>query len=149
APVEGLRAAVGRDRLRGGDIREVVPERSDVFLSGGRYHVMKLPRTPAVGERFEYAYQARYRDVAYAPLLYVGAADRLTRFEVVVEHPADVSVDFGFFFPRDAVPYTVTTPRRGRTVLTFIDLDGHANLPLFAFNGFHAVVQMRFTGPGG
>lgn len=149
APVEDLRASLGRDRLRGDDIREAVPVWEDVFLSGGRYHVVTLPRAPAVGETLTYSYRSRYSDVAYAPLLYVPAGDRLARYEVVVEHPDDVTVDFGFFFPRSPVPYAVATPARGRTVLTFGNLDALADLPLFAFNGLHAVVQLRFTGPGG
>lgn len=149
APVDGLRASVGGRRLRTGDIREVQAEHRDLFLSGGRYHILTMPVTPDVGDRIEYEVERTYSDVAYSPLIYIPSGDRLDRFQIEIEHPPQVDVGFHFSFPRAPIDATIDEHRPGLTVLTVGRLDPLPDLPLFAFNGFHAVIQLAFTSPDG
>lgn len=143
APVENLSAKIGSDRFGNDHIREVMAEARDIFLSGGRLHVLDYPRQAEVGDRIQIEYRQSYSELAYTPLMYVPNVDFLGDFEIVLEHPDHVQVVFHVYFPRDEVAFQ-EVHEEGRSAIQFSDLSSVDELPYFAFNDIHAVVQIEF-----
>ncbi|MEM1056761.1 MAG: hypothetical protein AAGI52_14660 [Bacteroidota bacterium] len=138
-PVENLRAEVNGKRLRRDAFQRFTPESEDVFLSSGTVNSIDLPDTPNVGDNVTYSYERTYVSPAYAPVLRVPDIDRLGTFDIVVNHPEDVSVEFNVFAPRGEVDYTRASNGE-RSSISFRDLEPLEDLPLFAHNGAHAYV---------
>jgi len=148
AEVSKLRGEFRDRRLDGDRIGVEVPEFQDIFMTSGRVHVLEFPEDAQPGDVARYSYRESYRDVAYMPLLYVPNADHVVSYEVVIEHPDDVEVDFSFFFPREELTPEIDRLKRDRTVLRFRDLHGGDELPYFPFNGFQAAVLVQATHDG-
>jgi hypothetical protein len=148
ATLSNLRGTFQGERIRQSQFGTGVPEWEDVFLSGGRVHYAVLPDAAEVGDRLEYSYDLAFLDVGYLPVVRVPAYDHVERFEVVVEHPADVAADFEVFLPRAEHPYEVDRSEPKRTVLRFAEIEADRPLPYFGFNDLHAAVLVRLTQGG-
>ena len=143
APVARLRAELGNKRLGRDEVYDESVEWQDVFLSGGRVHRVAPERAPQVGEELAYSYQRTYTDPAYVPVLYIPNLDQIRRYEIVVNHPAGVTVEPAVYAPR-GTPYTLE-PGDTQTRLVFESLRGTSDVPYFAHNEDQAAVliQMR------
>ena len=142
APVRELRAWLDDGRLGRDEIREVIPQPADIFLSSGKAHVMTPERAPRVGSVFRYSYEREYLSPAYAPILRVPNIDRIERYSIEVEHPRGVRVGFDVFVPRGTVPFRIDSTQAGRTAIHFEGLGAADELPMFAHNGYHAAVML-------
>ena len=148
AEVTNLKGELGGRRLKREQIGVEVPEFEDVFMTGGRVHYLEFPSDIQPGDVARYSYQEVYRDAVYAPILYVPNTDHVGVYEVAVEHPDDVEVEFSFFYPRSTLVPAIDRSKRGRTVLRFSDLHEDDALAFSPFNGFHAAVLMHLTQNG-
>jgi len=143
APVERLTAHLGGKKLGRDEVYDEAVEWQDVFLSGGRVHRVEPERSPDVGDELAYSYRRTYTDPAYLPVLSVPNLDEIQRYEIVVKHPAGVTVDPVIYAPR-GTPYTLD-PGARQTRIVFEGLRGIEDVPYFAHNGEQAAVliQMR------
>lgn len=147
ARVKNLQGSFDGKRLRGDAFQTFTPEREDIFLSGGKVHRIDLPQTPSSGSVATYSYERDYLDAAYAPVLRIPDLNRVAAYDIVVNHPEGVTVDFKMFVPRGEVEHSISSTG-GRTAITFRNLEPLNDLPLFAHNGAHAYVLLDLRRDG-
>ena len=142
APLSDLRGTWNGRRIDAEHIEVRTPQMADVFMAPGEVRTLSVPETPTVGDVLAYRFRRSFDDVAYLPILTVPEVDRVERFEVVVEHPESVTVEFDVFAPRDDAPHVVER-EPGRTTIRLAPTERAPTLPLFAHAGVAAQVLVR------
>ena len=143
AKVQEISAALDGDDLPSEQIVKTLPERKDVFLDDTHVHKIKF-KSVKPGQTISYRYRQRFIDPAYLPVLRIPNLDRVSKYEVVFNHPPGCRVDFELFFARDSL-----TPRiqrsSTRTSITFSDIPRFIKLPYYPFNSFNVLIWPRVT----
>lgn len=146
APIQEISATLDGDGLPAGQIVKTLPEREDVFLSDTHVHKIKF-KTVRRGQTISYQYRQRIRDVAYLPVVRVPNLDRVSRFELIFEHPTGSRVDFELFFSRDRfTPQIRRAPTR--TSITFTNVRRFVALPYYPYNRYNVLIWPRVTEGG-
>lgn len=115
----------------------------DVFLSDYKAHFIQFPHDIDTGETVYYTYEKDYKELAYIPLVTVPNTDYVSSFQVVVNHPENIDVDFEFFFPRSPLEYKITKEDARTTTLKFSNIYQDDPLPYFPFDDQQATIQIR------
>ncbi len=146
AKVLKISAALDGDDLPSDQIVKSLPERKDVFLSDAHLHSIKFKAVHR-GQTISYRHVQRYTDPAYFPVLRVPNLDRVSKYQVVFNHPPGYRVDFQLFFSRDRFePRVDRTPTR--TSITFSNLRKFTRLSYYPFNRFNVHIWPRITAGG-
>jgi hypothetical protein len=123
------------------------PPDSTTFSMDAMIHVLRY-KSVQVGQTVSYAYRLRFRELAYTPRFQIPNADRVGKWELVIRHPASVTVDFDYFYPRRRFE-PVVDRKPGETRLTFVDLPQQTPaLTYFPFNDLNVAVLPRLTEGG-
>lgn len=146
APMSGLEASRNGDGLSSDQIVETVPGgRGHIFLDDDKAHLLKF-KTVKVGDTLRWRHRNAYIDPGWLPFVRVPNRDRVQRFELVINHPPGVKVEFKQFYPRRRFEPRV---RRGptRSSLVFGELPHPQPLDQLpgGYNRWHAVIwpQLR------
>lgn len=145
-PVVKLEAIRNGARLESENIKKIIPEFSDVFLSDMFVYAIDFGYAE-VGDILEYSYIQDYTDIAYLPILFVPNLNFVEDFEVVVNHPEEIDVEFDVYYPRKKLQETVLQ-RKGVSSIRFENIFAVADLDFFPFNGFHALVIPKLKSKG-
>lgn len=142
APTAPPQAWVAGKRIAASAISHRVAQQRDVFLSDFKLYQIDLGR-PRMGDKVRVRFERRYLDLAFTPVFYLPNVDYLARYELVLEHPADVEVSFRTFYPRR--PLRPRIEKSGqRTILRLDNVRQIEDLPLFAHNGYRAAFWPAF-----
>ncbi len=117
--VDSIRGWVRGETLEKTSITRSFAQRSDIFLSGVQIHRLEFPSDMRVGETISYSYEQEYQDLAFMPRLAVPNLDLIQGFQVTLEHPADIRVDFDLHFPLQPVTSVVERPNTQLTRIRF------------------------------
>ncbi len=146
--VSGLRGeSRGRD-LKKDKITFHFPKLEDTFIPPARVHELNFPDDLKVGDTVTYSWREDFKDLAFLPVTRIPAIDRVERFELCIEHPADLRVDFSMFFPHGEQKFEEFRSLPTRTVLVFRDLSRPKVLPNDPFRGLQAAVLTRISKGG-
>jgi hypothetical protein len=124
------------------------PRSEDLFVEPGRIHEITFPPDVKRGDTISYVYEQTFEDPSFFPLIYIPAVNVLARYEVIVDHPPDISVDFDFFYTRETLSPLVERNSPTRTTVVFQDLSGSRSLPVDPFPWLHAVMLTKLTRAG-
>lgn len=141
--VSGLRGESRGRELKPEAITFHFPKLEDTFIPPARLHELEFPADLKAGDTLEYAWKETFKDLAFLPLNYLPALDRVERFEIHLVHPANLRVDFTPFFPHGDLPFKEDRTVAGRTILTFLNLPRPKRLPSDPFPGMQAAVLTR------
>jgi len=148
ARIQNLSARVRGDKLKSSNISHQFPQHRDIFLSSEQVHRLEFPGDLKPGESVSFSYEQQFLDVAYTPVFHVPNLDAVRRFEIMVEHPADVQVAFDLFFPGARLEPVILHPSPLSTILRFENLLYQQALSHFAYQGTQALVLPRFKRDG-
>jgi hypothetical protein len=143
--VSGLRGE-SRGRSLGKDaITFHFPRIEDTFIPPARIHELDFPNDLKIGDTVTYSWREDFKDLAFIPVARVPALDRVERFELWVEHPADLRVEFSTFFPHGELKTQVDRSLPTRTVLRFQDIPRPRTVPNDPYGDIQAAVLPRFN----
>jgi len=148
ARIQNLSGRVRGDKLKSGSISHQFPQRRDIFLSSEQVHRLEFPSDLKPGESISFSYEQQFQDVAFTPVFHVPNLDVVRRFEVIVQHPADVLVDFDLYFPGAKLEPNILRPTPLSTILRFQNLPYQDTLSHFAYRGIQALILPRFKREG-
>ena len=120
------------------------PVIDDWFFNESRIWWLDFPNDVKAGDKIVYQYRMEYPDVTILPAVWMPNIDLTDKFTLQFEHPADLRVDFDFFFPTGRIDYRVERPSDKITTLTFDSIVGVKNLPYFEFDDIRAGILVRF-----
>lgn len=146
--VDDLSGKFSGGRLGRDNFSYVFVEHEDIFISNNKVHWIHFPDKIKAGETVQYGYSIKYENAAWFPVQYVTNNARVRKHLLQIEHPADVRVDFSFFFPRDSVAYRIERPSDEKTLLIFENVEETDGIPYFPFNSYSAAVQVRLSKGG-
>jgi len=140
--VSGIMGRFRGEEISGEKVSYHYPHVEGSFTSPARIHEVEMPSGVKPGDDMTCDYTVVYDEPLYMPLIDVPALNRVDRFTVIVEHPSDVSVDFGVFSPGgDLHPVIDHQPKQ--TTITFQNLPAPVLLPRNPLAGRHAVLLAR------
>ncbi len=137
AKIDKIEGACSGTGLKKADIVSLTDDR-DAFLTNDRLYILHFPVTMKKGDKLWYGYRQGNTDIAFFPIHYVPNELMLEKYLVVIKHPAEMDIDFDFFFPRDSVKYKIANPSATVTTLSFDSIPKAPELLYFPFNSFHA-----------
>lgn len=146
APISKMEAWLDGALIDEGQISKTLPDHDDVFISDAYVHKIRFKRVRR-GQTISYRYGQTYKDLVYAPVLFVPNIDRVSAYDVTISHPRDVRVGFELFSPRARLsPAIRRSPSRTRLSLAGV----LRKLPLthFHYNGFNLAIWPRFSRGG-
>lgn len=141
--VSGLRGESRGRELKPEAITFHFPKLEDTFIPPARVHELDFPEDLKAGDAIAYAWKETFKDLAFLPVNLVPAVDRVERFEIHIEHPANLRVEFTSFFPHGDLSFKEERPVPGRTLLTFLNLPRPKRLPSDPYQGLQAAVLTR------
>jgi len=148
APITRLRASRNGVPLPADRISFHYPQARDVFINAGKVHDLDFSGDLKPDDRLACAYAQDYPDPALFPLIKVPALDQVVRFELGIEHPAELRVDFSVFQPRAALEPAIQRPDPGHTRIIFTSIPAPGRLPHDPFSDLGAAVLTRITRNG-
>lgn len=141
--VSALRGEFRGRSIKKGDITFHFPRLEDTFIPPARLHEVAFPADLKVGETLSYSWREEFKDLAFLPVLRIPTFNRVERFEVSVEHPANLRVEFRVFLPHGPLKYEEFRSEPTRTVLVFQDLPSLKSLPNDPHRDLQAAVLTR------
>ena len=130
-------------RLDADNITFHYPRQEDTFVPAGRTHQLDFPANLKVGDTVSYAWKEVFTDLAFFPVLRIPAINQVERFEIRIDHPANLQVTFSPFFPRGPLPFKEDRSLPTRTVLLFEKLPWVKSMPHDPFEAYQAAVLVR------
>jgi hypothetical protein len=132
APVENIKCKVNKDKIRSENIFAEDVDRKDVFIGNNKINFIKLPDNLKEGDEIKYSYEQEYKDIAYMPLGFIPNISSIDFFQVEIEHPEEISINFEFFFPHKNLKYKVIEESE-KTILRFDTLSKFNEIPYGEF----------------
>jgi len=124
-----------------------IPNRNS-FLSDDKGHVIILPKAIDKGDKFAYSYRLKYIDITFLPAYEIPNLNYLKKFQIIIEHPKAIEVEFEIFFTRDDMNFNIERLDNKKTVLTFDSVAYREPIPYFDFNDYHAVILIHLKENG-
>ncbi len=117
----------------------------DIFISSNKVYTLYFPNNIEVGDDLLYSYEKEYDNLAYFPIQYVNNFNYLAEFNLIINHPENMQVDFEFFMPLGDVKYDLKKPEPGLTELRFKDLKEVEGMHYYPFDWYHAAFISKFS----
>jgi len=143
--VSGLRGESRGRNLSKSDITFHFPKLEDTFIPPARVHELDFPADLKAGDTVTYSWREAFKDLAFFPVTRIPALDSVERFELCIEHPADLRVDFSMFFPRGELKFEEYRRLPTQTVLVFQNLPRPKSRPNDPFRSLQAAVLTRIS----
>ncbi|WP_243287742.1 transglutaminase-like domain-containing protein [Geothrix terrae] len=138
--VSGLRGESRGRELKQDRITFHFPRLEDTFIPPARVHELEFPADLKIGDTITYSWHEDYKDLAFLPIASIPAIDQVVRFEIRIDHPADLQITFAPFFPHGDLPFKEDRSAPTRTVLVFQNLPRTSLLPCDPYQGLQAAV---------
>ena len=120
------------------------PKHRDEFFSTTKLYVIENPFTVKKDDTLSYSYRVKINDLAYTPIFKIPSDMYTDDFQLIIDHPKNISVDFDILFARDSIPYTVHSPLETQTYIRFQNVSQVKPLPYFEQNSWQAEISLRF-----
>ena len=145
ATLTGLHAECRGKALAGSAYSTYTPESRYVFIESGLVHRITFPGDLKPGDSISYSYRETFQDIAQFPLVQIPALDQVERYQVVVDHPRELKVDFEVFCAHGELHPAVQRDTPTRTSLLFEHLAKPEALAGDPYPDFQAAVLIQVT----
>lgn len=140
--IEKIKAFHNGMRLKKSAISSQFNREGRRYFGDNRMHKIQWPQSLKVGDSVRYNYQADYSGFYPWPLIDIPNLDRILSFEVVFEHPDELTIDFHLYFPADSLKCEINRPDPKSTHLILENIEGLDPLPYYAFNNVRAIITI-------
>ncbi|MCB1049065.1 MAG: hypothetical protein H6510_00685 [Acidobacteria bacterium] len=133
--VSRIRAEINGKSVKQNFQESIRPDLDDVFLSDLKIHWLDFRDLVKVGDTLTYSYQIDHQSAIFSPILSVPNLNQIDQFDVVINHPESVQVDFKWAFPDLEITPTLNRENPKQTRLTVTQIPHHPPYKYYAFNG--------------
>lgn len=116
---------------------------SDVFSSDYKKHKLSFERKRKIGDQIMVAYDEEFWELAYLPVIEIGAGTRIESYKLEFSHPKNYEIKYDVFFPRDEFMHNISKPNKKNTIITFDNLYEEDDLDYFDYNGVYSIIFLR------
>ena len=118
------------------DIPFIIPERDDIFISGGKLYYFGLPSNFKKDDSFTYEYEQEFSDITFLPCIWIENGRKYESLTITLYHPDDVKPLFNMYGVYKNYPFEVKYEDTDETTFQLNNIEPSEQIEYFPFNNY-------------